>query len=223
MRFERTKVMNFEGALRGMRNPLESWVKSDSKRSEDGEYRIGENDLRLAQTLIKGGSEHRKFLRQIFVTVDITAPLYWWKEFDTYAVGVTKNSTSTMHKIASKKITKKSFEIDDVDSPQEMYIMECLADLCESLRLEYLSAKDQGDTEQAKSLWKTLIRVLPESWLQMRTVTMNYENVYSMIRQRLHHKLNEWSGKENPENQNFIRWAKSLPYANELLFIGLEK
>ena len=244
MKFENTQVFNFEGALRGMRNPMNSWDKSDSKYEPDqvyatnskGEkllsfcigkkYVIGENDLTLAQKLIKNGSEHRKFLRQIFISVDITAPLYWWKEYDTYKVGTVANSCSTMHKLTSVPITKDCFEIDDcnldlsytqkLDNIDFTFSIDSeflsIIDFLESLRLKYLETKD-------KTYWKELIRFLPESWLQKRTCTLNYENVLSIINQRSEHKLNEWSGKDNSTKPNFIAWAKTLPYAQELLFI----
>ena len=214
MKFERTEVWGFEHALRGMRNPLESWGKSDSYygNNEIGleSYVIGENDLELAQRLIKAGEPHRKFLRQIFVSVDITAPLYWWKEFDTYKVGTVANSTSTMHKLASIPITKECFEMDDFEN---FGVNDCLMtahwkyviDTCERLRQKYNETKD-------KRYWKELIRLLPESWLQTRTVTMNYENIFNMIKYRNNHKLTEWS-------KSFIDWAKSLPYAGEMLFV----
>lgn len=218
MKFEHTQVFNFEGALRGMRNPKNSWDKSDSYYQLScvdvpTNYIIGEKDMKLAQQLIKAGSEHRKFLRQIFVSVDITAPLYWYKEFDTYKVGTTANSTSTMHKITSKEITLDCFEIGDY-SPSLILIDETLLeanvklhiDFLEQLRLLFLQTKD-------KRYWKELIRWLPESWLQTRTITLNYENILSIIHQRKNHKLDEWS-------KDFINWAKSLPYAKELLFFG---
>lgn len=215
MKFEKTEVWGFKHAIRGMRNPLESWEKSDSliEREFEGQLEIGENDMKLAQSLIRAGSEHRKFLRQIFVSVDITAPLYWWKEFDTYKVGTTANSTSTMHKLASTPITMDCFEMDDYSfgvGAEDTW--DFLIQSCENLRKNYLFTKD-------KRYWKELIRLLPESWLQTRTVTMNYENILNMIHQRKNHKLNEWSGVDNPANENFIKWAKTLPYAEELLFL----
>ena len=223
MKFEKTDVWGFEHAIRGMRNPLESWGKSDSYygNNEIGleSYVIGEKDLELMQKLIKAGSEHRKFMRQILVSVDITAPLYWWKEADTYKIGTVSNSCSTMHKLASTPITMDCFEMDDfeyvncskpkndIDSPTfsgDMWIK--LLDYLERLRQKYNETKD-------KRYWKELIRLLPESWLQKRTVTMNYENLLNMCskRQRRFHKLTEWS-------KSFIDWARSLPYAQELLF-----
>lgn len=234
MKFENTQVFNFEGALRGMRNPMNSWNKGDSDFAEysGSLIKIGKNDLSLAQKLIKAGGEHRKFLRQIFVSVDITAPLYWWKEFDTYKVGTVANSTSTMHKLTSQPITLDCFEIDDYkdDLMSSLRFEEngytnhyssgdeplCIIDWLESLRQAYLKTKN-------KEYWKELVRWLPESWLQTRTITMNYENVFNMIKQRSNHKLNEWSGKDNPDLPNFISWAKTLPYANELLFILQEE
>lgn len=228
MKFEDTQVFNFDGALFGMRNPKNSWAKSDSRYVTDpdtGEehYLIGTNDMTLAKALIRGGSEHRKFLRQIFVSVNITAPLYWWKEFDTYKIGTVANSTSTMHKLASTPITIDCFETDDyhdnlyqasgcgemVDEPHRFVSLTII--FLEGLRRQYLETKD-------KRYWKELIRWLPESWLQMRTVTMNYENLLTICRQRRTHKLNEWSGIDDPTKPNFIGWASTLPYAQEFIF-----
>ena len=218
MKFENTEVWGFEHAFRGMRNPKESWNKSDSEWETHINYNkdevytkfaIGKNDLKLAQTLIRAGSEHRKFMRQIFVSVDITAPLYWWKEFDTYKVATVSNSTSTMHKLASTPITMDFFEIDDFDyfvgqNENDIgHIWEGLIYNLEYLRKKYNETKD-------KRYWKELIRLLPESWLQKRTITMNYENILNMYHQRKHHKLTEWS-------ESFCNWVKTLPYAEELV------
>ena len=234
MKFSNTSVMNFENAFRGLRNPKNSWDRSDSgKLYLDGtwyheelknyfteygvNFYIGENDMKLAQTLIKAGNEHRKFMRQIFVSVDITAPLYWWKEFDTYKVGTVANSTSTMHKLATTPITLDCFEIDDydrnlslADNPKDddgldniSTFEEDIIYVLENIRQKYLETKD-------KRYWKELIRWLPESWLQKRTITMNYENVRNMYFQRRNHKLTEWS-------ESFIKWVESLPYAEELI------
>ncbi|MDE6433542.1 MAG: hypothetical protein K2L07_04875 [Lachnospiraceae bacterium] len=215
MKFKNTEVYGFKHALRGMRNPKNSWNKSDSVFGYD-QCVIGKNDMKLAQQLIIAGSEHRKFMRQIFVSVDITAPLYWYKEFDTYKVGTVANSTSTMHKLATTPITIECFEIDDYDNsiftnPEEI---EYLIQFLESLRTKYLDTKD-------KRYWKELIRWLPESWLQTRTVTMSYENLLAMCSkgQRRFHKLNEWSGQDDNSKPNFISWARTLPYAQELIFI----
>lgn len=222
MKFENTEVWGFEHSLRGMRNPKNSWNRSDSYQSDftnDGKngFVIGENDMKLAQTLIKAGNEHRKFMRQIFVSVDITAPLYWWKEFDTYKVGTVANSTSTMHKLATTPITLDCFEIDDydrnlslADNPKDddgldniSTFEEDIIYVLENIRKKYLETKD-------KRYWKELVRWLPESWLQKRTITMNYENVRNMYFQRRNHKLTEWS-------ESFIKWVESLPYAEELI------
>ena len=229
MKFENTEVWGFEHALRGMRNPLESWNKSDSYKKDcswdmlpttgvkiyqdeekEIKFIVGKNDLELAQKLIRAGQPHRKFLRQIFVSVDITAPLYWWKEFDTYKVGTVANSELTMHRLANTPITLDCFEMDDFEEVKidmsinnfwESYLMPTL----EQLRRKYNETKD-------KRYWKELIRLLPESWLQKRTVTMNYENILNMIEYRKEHKLTEWS-------KAFIDWTKSLPYSQEFLFL----
>lgn len=231
MKFENTETWGFKHALRGMRNPLESWDKSDSicdivcdectlglgenckRTTESLNTYIGPNDLKLAKQLIKAGPEHRKFLRQIFVSVDITAPLFWWKEFDTYKMGTTVNSTSTMHKLATTPITMECFENDFFEKIRIGNIVpDTIIYYCEELRKLYLETKD-------KKYWRELIRWLPESWLQKRTVTMNYENILSMVHQRKNHKLNEWSGKDDPRKPNFIAWARTLPYAEQLLFV----
>ena len=200
MRFENTSVYNIYNAILGARNPMNSWNKSDSVfNGFNGKIEntvIGKNDLVLMQKLIKAGSEHRKFLRQIFVAVDITAPLFWWKEFDTYKIGTVSNSTSTMHKLASTPITIDCFENG------EMIYSFTIAEL-EMNRLKYLETKDKNE-------WKRLIVNLPESWLQKRTITMNYENILNMYRQRKNHKLTEWS-------ESFCNWVKTLPYAEELI------
>jgi len=273
MKFENTQVMNFEGAFRGLRNPLESWAKSDSQFGIDGiEYSeadyevadnycrrdglapidhdkfyeaeekyaawlrqngilnhrdieefymdniqyayIGPNDLNLAQRMIKAGTSDRKFMRQIFVSVDITAPLYWWKEADTYKIGTVANSTSTMHKLASTPITFDCFEMDDFENlrvyDNEPYntdtfvtdIWDDIIGYCETLRLRYNETKD-------KRYWKELIRILPEAWLQTRTVTLNYEVLRNIYFQRRYHKLTEW--------HKFCEWIESLPYGKELI------
>lgn len=242
MKFENTRVYGIERALYGMRNPKESYHLSDTEhgiefidniisgRLSDAvilfesndfcEYiKIGPNDMDLCKRLIKGGSEHRKFLRQIMVSVDITAPLYWWKEFDTYKVGTVANSTSTMHTIEKNSITIDNFEIDDyvdIGWPNEHnhLIKRELIPYLEFLRKKFLETKN-------KRYWKELIRWLPESWLQTRTVTMTYENLFAMCGrgQRRFHKLNEWSGIDDDTLDNFISWARTLPYAQEFLFI----
>jgi len=288
MKFENTYVSNFEGALRGMRNPKNSWNNSDSffniiqidsypyeseiadnwvnyshpqlnwpqeytkegynlqeqyceklikngvlKLNNNNEVAevafIGPNDMKLAQTLIKAGPEHRKFLRQIFVSVDITAPMYFWSELDTYKVATVANSTSKMHKLAVTPITLDCFETDDMHSDLIYYSIpeyaggpaendinmfsELLIEQLEFLRQKYLETKD-------KRYWKELVRWLPESWLQTRTWTANYETIRAICSpgQRRNHKLNEWSGQDDPSKMNFIKWARELPYAQYLIF-----
>ena len=272
MRFKNTNTYNFEGALRGMRNPMNSWNRSDSyfgivdvydsdvltdicdswleykgisledydKLSEymdwlhnngilsfndnyDGLYNvafIGPADMELAQKLILAGAEHAKFTRQIFVSVDITAPLYWWKEFDTYKVGTVANSTSTMHKLSTKPITKEMFDFinnsDDLIVSQGKSIcgeweyvfsdyIDDIVDMCENLRLKF---KETGDA----AYWKALIQILPNAYLQTRTVTMSYANLRNIYFQRQHHKLTEW--------HEFCDWIQTLPYSKELITLG---
>lgn len=202
MKFELTEVWGLWHAFRGMRNPYKSHDKSDSllKYTPTENPYLGEKDITLAQKLIKAGGCHRKFMRQIMVSVDITAPLYWWKEFDTYKVGTVANSESTMHKLADTPITAECFEMGGL-IPRR-YIEEL-----ENIRLGY--CKSEG---KSMYLWKQLIVMLPESWLQKRTVTMNYENILQMVQWRSGHKLTEWS-------KSFMDWAHSLPYADELLFL----
>ena len=190
MKFENTWAGNFEGAIRGLRNPLASWDRSDSKW--DGEnYIIGEKDIELAQRLIKAGPEHRKFLRQIFVSVDITAPIYWWKEMSTYKVATVANSTSTMHKLASTPIALDCFETDDFEEDLEYFqgnttgmLSEVIIEQLEFLRQQYNETKDVR-------YWKELVRWLPMGWLQKRTWTANYETIRAICSkgQRRNHKL----------------------------------
>ena len=201
IKIERTSVMNIENAIRGARNPLNSWDKMDSAYNEDGEYILGENDLGLGMRLAKAGSDHRKFIRQIFVSVDITAPLYWWKEFDTYKVGTVANSTSTMHKIHSKPIVMEDFSFDRLTPESEKFAKD-MVDYIESVRLKYMEDKD-------KAYWWDLIQLLPSSYNQMRTCTMNYENLTNMYYARRNHKLDEW--------HVFCDWIRSLPYAEEFI------
>lgn len=249
MKFENTEVWGFEHAIRGMRNPLESWNKSDSfelKFSEkdfneakecrlindiceyeqqnlqtdnlfifNNAYVIGKNDLKLMQNLIRAGSPDRKFLRQIFVSVDITAPLFWWKEFDTYKVGTVRNSCSTMHKIHVKEFIADDFThngIDEFDFTKDTF--NIVLNTLERCRIKFNETKD-------KRYWRAIIELLPDGYEMMATLTMDYENIFSMCSkgQRRFHKLNEWSGKDNPDLLNFISWARSLPYAQELIFL----
>lgn len=210
MKIEQINIYNFQNALRGMRNPKNSWEKSDSVFDQNGYcISLGKNDQQLCQSLIKGGSEHRKFLRQIFVSIDITAPLYWWKEMDTYKVGTTANSTSTMHKVTSSPIDLNKFEISDYEPilfNNENIISTYLIPYLEFLREKCIELEG---TEEYKKYWKELIRWLPEGWTQTRTWTCNYENLFNIYRQRKNHKLIEW--------REFCKWIETLPYAQELL------
>ena len=221
MKFENTEVWGFKHALRGMRNPLNSWDKSDSRYAtkldcqtiqgmKESIYIIGEGDMRLAKKLIAGGSEHRKFLRQIMVSVDIAAPLFWFKEFDTYKVGTTANSTSSMHTLSKDPITKDCFELDDVDDIYMKFFFNEVIDKLEAMRITYNQFRNIGEVDKAREAWKALVAALPESWLQTRTVTMNYENLFNMYHQRSHHKLKQWS-------EDFCNWVKTLPYAKEFI------
>ena len=210
IKFETNDVWGFEWAFKGMRNPMNSWDKSDSNWLFQ---EIGENDLALARKLINAGSEHRKFLRQIYVSVDITAPLYWWKEFDTYKVGTVANSTSTMHKIHTKEFTWDDFSCEHLvntdkckrtvfveDNPTA--IMDSIIICLNNCRDIYLETKD-------KKYWWQMIQLLPSSYNQTRTVTMTYENIYTMRQQRKGHKLDEW-------RIDFFNWSDELPHLKEL-------
>ena len=194
------EVMNLKNAIRGARNPMNSWAKSDSY-FENGEYVLGENDLSLAMRLRTAGSDHRKFMRQIFVSMDITAPMYWWKEFDTYKVGTVANSTSTMHKITSMPFDISHFSTDKMDK-HTLEFMQGIVEYLEKLRLEFIETKD-------KQIWYDIIQLLPSSYNQMRTCTMNYENLVNIYHARKNHKLNEW--------HTFCDYIKTLPYASELI------
>lgn len=197
---EKEKVMNFEGAIRGARNPMNSWARIDSGYDADGNYVLGSNDLDLAKRLCRAGSDHRKFIRQILVSVDITAPLYWWKEFDTYKVATVANSTSTMHKIHSKPFESGDFSCEKLSEPARAAFMTYL-EFMEQKRLDYLKTKDKAD-------WYDLIQLLPSSYNQKRTITMNYENLLNMYYARRSHKLDEW--------REYCGWILTLPYTREL-------
>lgn len=237
MDFKNTEVFNFKGAFKGMRNPLNSWDKSDSVYCDGdgcyygdcpayskgqkicdhgGGYVIGPNDLNLAQRLISAGPEHAKFLRQIFVSVDITAPLYWWKEADTYKIGTTANSTSTMHRLMAEPFEYKDFELDEnrwlpifeedtySNSSYQEYI-DSIIRMCNHLRNNYLTTED-------KRYWRALVQILPNAYLQTRTWTANYAVLRNIYFQRKNHKLREW--------YQFRDWIKSLPYSKELITLG---
>ncbi len=204
---ERISVMNMENAIRGARNPMNSWARMDSFYDEKGNFILGENDLALAHRLAAAGSDHRKFLRQIFVTMDITAPLYWWKEFDTYKVGTVANSCSTMHKIQAKPFTRDDFSHDRM-SDAALAVLDSVIAFLEERRQTFCETKDKG-------AWADMIQLLPSSYRQLRTVTMNYEVLINIYYARRNHKLTEW--------HTLCDAIKTLPYANELILIKAEK
>ena len=207
IKIERVSVFNMENAIRGARNPLNSWGRIDSYYNEDGEYILGPNDLSLASRLAAAGSDHRKFLRQIIVTMDITAPLYWWKEFDTYKVGTVANSCSTMHKIQAKEFTREDFSCDRL-TPDALAQLDMLISFIEGERLKFNESKD-------KAHWHNMIQLLPSSYNQLRTVTMNYEVLINMYYARRYHKLAEW--------RTFCDEITRLPYAYELILVKKDK
>ena len=201
IRLERTSVMNLENAMRGARNPMNSWSRMDSAYDEEGNYVLGPNDLDLAGRLRRAGSDHRKFIRQIFVSVDITAPMYWWKEYDTYKVATVANSTSTMHRIHRKSFELEDFSCDQMTDETREF-MELVVARLEQIRLRYLETKSRRD-------WYDLIQLLPSSYHQMRTCTRNYETLVNIYYARRNHKLEEW--------HVFCDWVRTLPYARELI------
>ena len=200
---ERVSVMNMENAIRGARNPLNSWDRMDSHYDERGNFVLGENDLALASKLARAGSDHRKYLRQIFVTMDINAPLYWWKEFDTYKVGTVANSTSTMHKIQAKEFARTDFSCDRM-SDDCLSVLDSVVAYLESERVKFNETKDVCH-------WHNMIQLLPSSFNQLRTVTMNYEVLITIYYARRHHKLAEW--------HTLCEEIEKLPYAKELILI----
>ena len=201
IRITEVSVYNLENSLRGARNPMNSWPKSDSYYDAQGQYILGENDLRLATKLCKAGSDHRKFMRQILLCADILAPLYWWKEFDTYKVGTTANSTSTMHKIHAKPFGLEDFSHDQLDSAG----LQVLNSIIRALE----EARERFNTTKDKAEWYKLIQLLPSGYNQLRTCTMSYENLVNMYHARKTHKLYEW--------REFCQWVETLPYAKELI------
>ena len=214
IKVENVETWGFEHAIRGMRNPMNSWEKSDSYKTyvedeetletADYEFFVGPNDLDLMRRLYtfskNGNHAHRKYLRQIFVSMDITAPLYWWKEFDTYKVGTVANSCSTMHKIAAKRFEQDDFSTEHL-TERSVDILFVTISCLNFYRELFLETKD-------KIYWWQMIQLLPSSYNQRRTVTMNYENVVSMILQRTGHKLDEWN--------SFVETLKTLPYVKEI-------
>lgn len=204
IKVENIDVWGFEHAIRGMRNPMNSWDKSDSYLQYGldvkDEYVVGNNDLDLMKRLYRAGTEHRKYLRQIQVSLDITAPLYWWKEFDTYKVGTTSNSCSTMHKIHSKKFVLDDFSHDRLTEGAMLVLKDNIKAL-NLFREQYIKTKD-------KAYWWNMIQLLPTSYNQKRTITMNYENVMNIIKQRTGHRLDEW--------REFVEMLKELPYVKQI-------
>lgn len=200
IKFEHIEVFGVKLAIRGMRNPLASWDRSDS-REEAGRFVIGAADLELARKLYRAGAEHRKYMRQIMVSMDITAPLYWWKEYDTYKVGTAANSCSTMHTIHKKEFTLDDFSHEHLEG-------EYLAQLYLTIRLlnrareRFLGTKD-------KRYWWQMIQLLPSSYNQMRTVTFSFENAVAMIHQREGHKLDEW--------RELVEILRGLPYLSDII------
>lgn len=232
LKIENVEVFGWEGAIRGMRNPKNSWDRSDSKTIatlEDGKvvvrYEIGPNDLKLAKALVAGGSVHCKFRRQIMVTLDITAPMFWWKEFDTYKVGTVRDSCSTMHKITSKPFEVSDFSVETIEGycPHESEFsymsglplnsrraLEYTIAALNNLRELYLKAKADGAEDEAKIYWRKIIELLPSSYNQKSTVTLNYEVLANIRKWRCGHKLYEWS-------KTMCGWIDTLPYAKELI------
>ena len=199
IKVENIDTWGFDHAIRGMRNPLNSWDKSDSY-IELCDVIVGDADLALMHKLYKGGTEHRKYLRQIFVSMDIIAPLYWWKEFDTYKVGTVANSCSTMHKIHDKEFTLDDFSVEHLDGWSLEHFKGTL-DLLNKYRYDFIETKNKSD-------WWQMIQLLPSSYNQKRTITMNYENAVNMIRQRENHKLDEW--------RDFVKELQQLPYIKQI-------
>ena len=201
---ERDSVMNLDGAIRGARNPMNSWAKSDSYYDENGKFILGPVDIDFGHRLAVSGSDHRKFLRQVFVTVDITAPLYWWKEFDTYKVGTVANSCSTMHKIHAKAFDRDDFSHDRLDEGG-LALLDATVAYLEAERQKFLSNKED------RQPWHNMIQMLPSSYNQMRTVTLNYENLINIYYARRNHKLAEW--------HTLCDWITGLPCAKEWICV----
>ena len=207
LKVERVSVVNIENAIRGARNPMNSWARMDSYYNEKGEFVLGENDLSLASKLAAAGSDHRKFLRQIIVSMDITAPLYWWKEFDTYKVGTVANSTSTMHKIQAKEFSREDFSCDRL-TPDALAVLDSMIEYLEAERVKFVETKE-------KAHWHNMIQLLPSSFNQMRTVSMNYEVLINIYYARRYHKLAEW--------HVLCDEIEKLPYADKLILVKGDK
>ena len=226
IKIENVDVFGWESAIRGMRNPMNSWEKSDSGLCNDkltecenyvdcklmGGFCVGNNDLKLMQSLVKAGSDHSKFMRMINVTLDITAPLYWWKEFDTYKVGTVRNSCSTMHKIADKEFTLDDFSYEHLIPEAVEFLEEIILNLNDirTLYNEYDEYIDRNPKIKSKKhCWWQMIQLLPSSYNQRATVQLNYAVLRNMYHSRKNHKLDEW--------RDFCKWIESLPYAKELI------
>ena len=209
---EKGEVFNFEGAFRGLRNPLDSWHLADSEvKGAVKAFHMGPKDLNLAQRMIGAGTDESKFMRQIFVSVDITAPFYWWKEFDTYKIGTVANSCSTMHKIHAKEFTLDDFSHEHLSDGEygNKELLKCIVTCLNVARENYLRTKD-------KEYWYQMIQLLPSSYNQLRTIDLNYEVLLNIYFARKNHKLDEWSGEKG-----FCKWIEKLPYMSE--FLGLEE
>ena len=222
LKIENTEVMGWEAAVRGMRNPMNSWHRGDTEfhggvvrfdtcneRWEDNGHimSLGSNDLDLMTRLRNAGTDHRKFMRMVTVYFDITAPLYWWKEFDTYKVGTVANSCSTMHKIADKEFTFDDFSCEHLERRASLTLKKVIDDL-NYYREYYISLAKQNVSEsdtKAKDIWWQLIQLLPTSYNQRRTVMLNYEVLANIYKSRRNHKLDEW--------HTFCDWIESLPYS----------
>ena len=207
LKVERISTVNWENAIRGARNPMNSWARMDSYYNERGEYVLGANDLALASKLAAAGSDHRKFLRQVIVSMDITAPLYWWKEFDTYKVGTVANSTSTMHKIQAKEFSRDDFSCDRL-TDDALAVLDGIISYLEGERVKFNETKE-------RSHWHNMIQLLPSSFNQLRTVSMNYEVLINIYYARRHHKLAEW--------HTLCEAIENLPYAKELILVKENK
>lgn len=205
IKIEKAAVMNLENAIRGARNPMNSWARMDSAYDAEGNYILGENDLSLAKRLRIAGPDHRKYLRQVFVSIDVTAPMYWWKEYDTYKVATVANSTSTMHKIHAKPFELADFSHDHL-TPDGLALLRHIISELEKIRLRYL------ENGKKKEDWYDLIQLLPSSYQQLRTLSLNYETLINIYFARKNHKLAEW--------HDFCDWIETLPYARELI-LGL--
>ena len=203
IKISNVSVMNFENAIRGARNPMNSWARMDSYYDEEGNYVLGDNDLSLAMRLAKAGSDHRKFVRQIIVSLDILAPLYWWKEFDTYKVGTVANSCSTMHKIQAKEFTREDFSCEKM-SDGALAVLDSIISFMEEERIKFIETKN-------KDHWHNMIQILPTSYNQLRTVTLNYEVLIDIYHARRYHKLDEW--------KILCAEIEKLPYAKELILL----